>query len=356
MAAEVIGWDIGGAHLKVARVDAVGRVSAVAQVPCALWRGMHELERAFATVASAIAGASRHAVTMSGESADVFADRASGVAALCDWVATRLPGGASVFDREAGLIDLARAARRPATVGSANWAVTGAWVARRLAHALVVDVGSTTTDLVPVVAGRCAAKGGTDHARLAARELVYAGVVRTPVMAMATSVIHEERAVPLCAELFATSGDVYRLLGRLAPEHDQAETADGRGRSPRESAARLARMLGLDLADTSEAAMRFVAEQFAQRQAEALDAARDEVLRVHPALGGAPILALGAGAFLAAELAARAGVPHVPFAALAPCADPSLRSAITLAGPAVAAALLAHDAPHCLEEMPPCGS
>jgi probable H4MPT-linked C1 transfer pathway protein len=207
-----------------------------------------------------------------------------------------------------------------------------------------------------VIAGRCVATGRTDHERLAAHELAYAGVVRTPVMAMAASVVLAGREVPLCAELFATGGDVYRLLGRLAPGHDQADTADGRGRSVRESAARLARMIGLDLADTSEGAMRSLALQLADRQAARLAEARERVVHTHPALSDAPIVALGAGDFLAADLAARVCVPVVPFATLAPAVDAVLASLVTLAGPAVAVALLARAGHADILESPPCGS
>ena len=48
------GWDIGGAHLKVAQVDASGRVHTAAQIPCTLWLGMAHLHRA---IEEALAGA-----------------------------------------------------------------------------------------------------------------------------------------------------------------------------------------------------------------------------------------------------------------------------------------------------------
>ena len=40
----VIGWDIGGAHTKMARLDGRGRVLDVAQYPCALWLGLDRLD------------------------------------------------------------------------------------------------------------------------------------------------------------------------------------------------------------------------------------------------------------------------------------------------------------------------
>ena len=37
------GWDIGGAHLKVAYADATGNLLHVFQLPCALWKGIDAL-------------------------------------------------------------------------------------------------------------------------------------------------------------------------------------------------------------------------------------------------------------------------------------------------------------------------
>ena len=39
----IIGWDVGGAHLKAALVEG-GRLIDVVQLSCELWRGMDRLE------------------------------------------------------------------------------------------------------------------------------------------------------------------------------------------------------------------------------------------------------------------------------------------------------------------------
>src|SRR4051812_9204738 len=87
----VIGWDIGGANLKAALVDD-GRVRDVAQWSCELWRGLPRLDDA---LASAFERWTRwrqalHAVTMTGEMADLFPDREAGVAAIVSHAAAAL--------------------------------------------------------------------------------------------------------------------------------------------------------------------------------------------------------------------------------------------------------------------------
>ena len=76
----------------------------------------------------------------------------------------------------------------PELVASANWMASGAVVAGLIPEGLVVDIGSTTTDLIVVRHGAVEAQGDDDGSRLVAGELVYSGVVRTPVMALAPRV------------------------------------------------------------------------------------------------------------------------------------------------------------------------
>jgi len=62
----VLGWDLGGAHLKAAAVARSGNVLWVRQLPCPLWLGLEQLDRAVASVLEEQPGARWHAVTMTG--------------------------------------------------------------------------------------------------------------------------------------------------------------------------------------------------------------------------------------------------------------------------------------------------
>ena len=77
----VIGWDIGGAHLKAARVKHA-RVEAVVQAATPLWLGLDSLESAFDTLCAQLGQADRHVITMTGELCDAFPSRREGVAGL----------------------------------------------------------------------------------------------------------------------------------------------------------------------------------------------------------------------------------------------------------------------------------
>lgn len=167
MPIEIIGWDIGGAHLKAAAVDASGRLLAVVQEACPLWQGLDRLYSALDRALDRLPPESRcrHAVTMTGELVDLFPGREAGVAALVGAMAERFgPGAVSVFAGHDGFLAAAAVAPKDAArIASANWLASGLWAAANLEEALFIDLGSTTTDLLPICEHRVKNRGYTDY-------------------------------------------------------------------------------------------------------------------------------------------------------------------------------------------------
>jgi (4-(4-[2-(gamma-L-glutamylamino)ethyl]phenoxymethyl)furan-2-yl)methanamine synthase len=339
------GWDIGGAHLKLARVER-GRVIAARQMPCPLWLGFDRLNAALDEALSCWPEAERHAVTMTAELADLFPDRATGVRSILDALTRRVPeASVRVYANDGGLLSPEAAAAAPERVASANWHASAQLAARRLRDALLVDIGSTTTDLVPLRRGQVAAEGVDDAGRLARGELVYRGVVRTPVMAIAAHVALEGERVGVMAELFATAADVFRLTGELPADADQQPTPDGRGKSAAESRARLARMVGRDAASAPDAVWDGLARHIARRLLREIAAAARAVAARAGLPPRAPVIGAGIGRFLAAALAERLGRPYRAYESVIPAADAEIAALAASCAPAAAVALLAEAPP-----------
>ena len=182
--ASVMGWDLGGANLKLARIEG-GRAERVAQIPCPIRQDVSKFDAALEAALNLCPPHAAHAVTMTGELSDVFSNRAEGVAYLVDMMRNATDGEALFYGAKSGFLDCIRAVEQAFDVASANWHASAALVAQTLPDALLIDAGTTTTDLVPLKDGAVAARGYTDGERLAESELVYTGVVRTPVMAVA---------------------------------------------------------------------------------------------------------------------------------------------------------------------------
>ena len=258
----VVGWDIGGAHLKAARCEE-GRIVATAQVAAPLRLGLERLVQAFAEAKALIGSANSHAVTMTGELADTFSSRAEGVACLTGAAVRELaPGRVVIYAGRAGFVAPADAANHVTDIASANWFASASVVGKRIGSSLFMDTGSTTTDIVPIVNGAVAAHGYTDAERLAKGELVYTGLVRSFLMATAERVPFAGSWSTLIHENFSTMADVHRILGSLPDGADQMASADGRAKTIAASQARLARIVGRDSDDAGPSAWIALAQYF----------------------------------------------------------------------------------------------
>jgi probable H4MPT-linked C1 transfer pathway protein len=335
----VIGWDIGGVHLKAARIEDDRVVDAV-QLAAPLRAGLEPLVRALDQAKARMGRADCQAVTMTAELADTFASRAEGVERIVALAARALPGRVTLYAGRAGFVPLEAASRHVSDVASANWHASAALVARRRANALFIDVGSTTTDIVPVAGGKIVAQAYTDAERLAAGELVYTGLVRGFVMATATRAPFAGAWTPLVNENFATMADVHRILGALPDGADQMATADGREKTFEASRIRLARMVGRDAAEAADADWECLARWFAEAQTRAIADAAMLVLSRGNLPPETTVIGTGIGTHLIEEVARRVGRECVPFETLLHVA-PQARGVASQCAPAAALGLLA---------------
>jgi (4-(4-[2-(gamma-L-glutamylamino)ethyl]phenoxymethyl)furan-2-yl)methanamine synthase len=336
MVSVVIGWDIGGAHLKAARVKH-GRVEAVVQAATPLWLGLDSLHAAFDALDAQLGRADHHVITMTGELCDAFPSRREGVAGLAAIAANHLsPATPSLYAGRAGFVELGQAGSHAVDIASANWHASAALLALKLPDALFIDIGSTTTDIIPIVGGQVAAVGYTDAERLAAGELIYTGMTRSFVMSLASRAPFGGAWTPLMNEYFASSADVHRILGDLPDGADKMSTADGREKTVEASRARLARMIGREADEGSDLEeWTGLAAWFAEAQIrEITDAASLRLSRNDVAVA-APVVAAGVGERLAAEAARRLRRPCLGFSSLI-----SSPAEASHCAPAVAVALL----------------
>lgn len=282
MTGPILGWDVGGANLKAARIEGEGLSRAkLVERPFPLWREPHRLPAVLTEAADALGGPARTmAVTMTAELADCFATKREGVGCVLDAFRTAFPDVEPWVYGIDGRFRSPRAARlRPLEVAAANWMASATLVARTVPDALLLDVGSTTTDVIPIVAGRVAARGRTDPDRLRSGELIYTGALRTPVCAIVSSVPLRGRRCRVAAERFAVAADVHLWLGRIEEDDYRCETADGRGRSRLESGARIARMVCADLEMLGPVEITAIAEHVARAQVRQIADGIRQVMR-----------------------------------------------------------------------------
>ncbi len=239
---DVLGLDIGGANLKAAHSN-----RQALSVPFALWKTPALLPNALDRLIQNMPPFDALAVTMTGELCDCFESRRQGVHVILDAVtAIAGPSPIRVWRNDGYFVDVSVARETPLQVASANWLALATFAGRYAPKgpALLIDIGSTTTDVIPLVDGRPRPKGRTDQERLWSSELVYTGVRRTPLCAFV--------GFRIAAELFATTLDAYLLLGYIPEDAMDANTADGRPATKAYAEARIARMFCADV-ETSTA-------------------------------------------------------------------------------------------------------
>ena len=340
----IIGWDIGGAHLKVAMMDSSGKILAVIQQSCLLWKGLNELGVAIDAVMESIPEQPiLHAVTMTGELVDVFPCRQQGVSAIVDYIAHRFgQESITLFAGNKGFIAPEQLSQDTANdIASANWLASATVVAKTIKTGLFVDIGSTTTDIIVCRDATVQMRGTTDFERLTVEEMVYTGIIRTPVMSISPEVDFNGHRVGVMAEYFATMADVYRLTGELNESHDQMAAADNGEKTEACSGKRLARMIGCDYQASEHEQWRQLAKNIRSMQLSRLQKACERQLSRGLIDSKACLVGAGIGRVLVKELANRLDYPYIDFEDLFNSSAIDSEMSIADCAPAVAVSDLA---------------
>lgn len=259
---DLVGIDVGGAHLKV--VDCNG----VHIHYCPLWKGAPLKE----ILGNYNIETKSAAVVMSGELADCFSSKADGIGFIVDSVKAVFPdasfyGMDGKFHRDA-----------VPQLAAANWLASADYLRERYPDAVFVDMGSTTTDIIPIGIFE-ELKGLTDLDRLQRGYLIYTGMLRTSVPCLIRTVLLEGVPTPLSTEYFACSGDVHLVLGHISERDYSSEPPDGGERTVRAAQRRLARVVCADPDEIGEQGIRAIAETFWTTQKDLIMSGIDEICK-----------------------------------------------------------------------------
>ncbi|MBM3968512.1 MAG: H4MPT-linked C1 transfer pathway protein [Planctomycetes bacterium] len=299
----VLGLDIGGANIKAATETA-----EALSIPLEIWRSPDRLIDVLVPIIDRFSVAELLAVTMTAELADCFSTKSDGIDRVLrtvEVVAGKRP--IRVWQTSGEFASTQEARDEPRLTAAANWHAQATFVGRLVPRgsALLIDIGSTTTDLIPLVNGLPLPTGRTDIERLQSGELVYCGVRRTPLCALTDCVPLAGNNCAVAAELFATIFDVYLTLGDIPENSDDCLTANGRPATLAAAHDRIARSVGGDTSEITFEDTRRIAEHIAAKQLQRLCEAADNIAS---RMSGPceNVLISGSGSFLAQRVAANA--------------------------------------------------
>ena len=304
---KVLTFDIGGANTKRLVFDFdTGEVkSEIHYFP--FWQKKEEFE---AFLAGLNEDHDKVGITMTAELSDAFTSKKEGAGYIVDICE-------SVFDGPLYLT-IERTLMKsddidsPAQLAAANWLASTYYLEREFKEGLLIDCGSTTTDIIPFGKGREYPK--TDFERLKSGQLLYMGILRTPVSAIVDGVPLEGEMIPISSEYFAITADVYNVLGAIDESSYSCDTPDGQGKSKADSIQRISRLLCADLEEIGEEPARDICEYVRDRQVERMA----ETIEKH---GGEKAYICGVGIILANEACERAGLDAVDLSEITPAHD-----------------------------------
>jgi probable H4MPT-linked C1 transfer pathway protein len=338
----VLGLDIGGANTKAALITVKNgetqNVSVLSQY-FPIWKNPQKLVDLLLELTEKLGCAPEVVgVTMTAELSDAYQTKREGITHILSCVQKAfktLPIYVLTVDTELVTPEFALCA--PLKVASANWAATGWIVAQKIPDCVVIDVGSTSTSIIPVKKGAVCAVGKTDLEKLVCGELIYTGSLRTNLAAIVNEIPTKAGKAKVSSELFAQSGDVHLILGNITPKEYTADTTDGRGKSVSEALARLARLVCADTdmlnaQELTEMAF-FIYQQQILQVAEGLNKVYSRIKA--DKCGLVPIVVTGLGKeFIAKEASKKIGADKIIDLGA------TLQDNFTLATPAVGVALM----------------
>jgi len=291
---KIIGWDIGGAHIKAAKIDFKKKTSKTKQLYSPIWKNVNYLKKSIKLIKKKLGKTNYHAITMTAELSDIFPDRKNGVKHIIN-LSSKILGEKNIFFySKKNFLKKKLAIKKPFELNSMNWHATASFVSNFFPNCILVDIGSTTSDIIPIKNKEIISKGVSDYQRLKSNELIYLGVLRTPIQAV-------ERKKNLINENFANLSDVYRVLNKIPSTFDLLPTLDRKTKNKHDSARRIARIFGKDYKKNHFLKWKKIAYQI---EGEHLKILKSVIKKIEKKnfLKKVPIIGAGIGEFLVKKI------------------------------------------------------
>jgi len=312
----VLGLDIGGVNTKAAVVELEPKTNdfkilEVKSRYLPFWLEKEKLRDLLQEIKSDISDLSIDAigVTMTAELSDCFRTKSEGVTWIVHQVDSIFPD-ANYINITGNIQNVNEILECPGQFAASNWLAIAMFIGKIIPTCIMLDIGSTTTDIIPIQNGIPNSVGRTDLDRLCSGELVYTGVLRTNVACITSKIPIKDKVATVASELFSTSGDLHLILENIQPSEFTCETADGRPATIQYAMERLARVICADLDTLSIDEVHNMASYIYQKQLKQVECGVSQVFKRFST--HCPIVVTGLGAkFLAAPAAINQGFNNI---------------------------------------------
>jgi len=277
----ILGLDIGGANTKVVLINIKSKeiiecFSYIKYFP--FWeKNITEISEMLEKVVKNLVENNKYkfnsinyfAITITAELSDAFQTKREGIQTILNALE-------KIFEKEklrfitnkCKFIDFSMAKSDYSSVAAANWASTALFLGNFESTCILIDAGSTTIDIIPILNSIPVPQGKDDISRLINHELIYTGGLRATIPSITHHVPYNSKIVRISFEKFALISDVHRILNHITEEQYINNTADNRSKSLEDCYARLSRVICMDIETISKEELDLIANSIYQKQLE----------------------------------------------------------------------------------------
>ena len=333
----ILGLDVGGANIKGCNLQVDGDHINSAKgksVYYEIWRNTHGLKDVLIRLCNSLKEKKAQefdeiALTMTAELCDSFESKTQGVLTIVQTVEEIFENTPLyVWTTQEVFASPPEIRKNPLQAAAANWLASAAALANSSSlddsPVIFIDMGSTTTDILPVTAGKVLPRGRTDTERLLSGELLYTGVLRTAVHSIVDEVVLDGFRCRVANEYFASSADVYSLLGWITETDYNIPTPDGKSRDFYGCAKRLARVVAAEPEELGMENIYLIAQYIMEKQIQQVMNNILQVVSRREMPLPKKLVTTGQGTFILKEVARRLGWNVSPWWKMFPCAKPEL--------------------------------
>jgi len=255
----ILGIDIGGANTKITELEE--KYYKIHHIYFPMWKKHKKLTELLRVYNSG--NVEKVGIVMTAELVDAYRSKREGVEDILNSVERAFPDkDIYVFDVDGNFLEIDVAKKKYIKVSASNWTATAYFVIKDICdNCILVDMGSTTTDIIPIKDGEILAEE-TDLKRLMNNQLVYVGALRTPLSFLTNTVVFRGFKTNVSSEYFSITGDVNLILNKINPEDYTCDTPDGVPVDRKSCMRRVARVLCSDLEEINEEEILDISLQF----------------------------------------------------------------------------------------------
>ena len=277
----ILGLDIGGANTKAALIEfsnskIIHSFSYIEYFP--FWeKNLSQIPEMFKKIIEKLINKNKitidnvnfTSITITAELSDAFQTKREGILTIVNALGQIFEKEKMFFiNNKNKFYSFDQVKSDPISVAAANWVSTSLFLGKFVPKCILIDAGSTTIDVIPILNSVPVARGKNDVERLMNSELIYTGGLRATIPSITHFVPYKDKMVRISFEKFALVSDVHRILKNISETEYINDTADNRSKTLNDCYARLARMICMDLESISIKELDEIAKYIYDKQIE----------------------------------------------------------------------------------------